>query len=217
MENNSENFSGLDFDEKHFFIGISISNSSQYDSGIAIINKDLELIRIDKFYRLNEIKDYLEKFSCKKSSIICVDLPKNAGNLTGKWRIEAKYNKTFNVGGNYNSTQDWSERFSDRGADLCENFKKDGFDIFRYNCFFTKNILGLSPPCRSRSSNACKALQSIIKEKLGIYGFPSNMIPASGLDSVIGAYIARSAFLNKQNNNCKIISQHKDLPVLSTI
>ncbi|MCK7470070.1 MAG: hypothetical protein MZU95_04125 [Desulfomicrobium escambiense] len=45
----------------------------------------------------------------------------------------------------------WAERFSDRGVELCKTFKESGIDVFRYYCYYTKNILEINSPYKSRS------------------------------------------------------------------
>jgi len=203
--------------QKEFFIGISMSNSASIDTGIAVINRDLELIRVDKAYHLNDIQLYLDNLGYKSSSIICMDLPRNPNTPNGKWRIESKYNKPLNVNCKYKCDPSWTARFGDRGSELCNHLKEAGYDVYRYNCYFTKNALNIIPPYKSRSPQACKYLQMVIQDQLKISGLPSNMIPLSGLDAIIGAYNALMVFLGKENYNYKIIGSHKDIPVISAI
>lgn len=194
-----------------------MTQAAASDTGIAVLDKNMELLRVDKVYNMDDIKQYINNLTCKQNSIICVDLPKQSGNLNGKWRIESKYNKAFNLNDEYNSEQDWTERFCERGSDLCQSLKDTGYDVFRYNCYFTKNILNISPPYKHRSPAACKYLQMILKNQLNIEGIPSNMIPLSGLDAIIGAYTARAMAYGHENKTYKIIGDYKQLPVISAI
>lgn len=194
-----------------------MSPSNQNETGIVMLNNELELLRIDKAFELEDIKLNITNFGHAEKTIVCVDLPRNITLLNGKWRIESKFNKTFNVNCKYAPKQDWTNRFCDRGSDLCGKLKKEGFDVFRYNSFFTKNALNIIPPFKSRSPAACKYLQMLIKDKLHILGVPSNMIPLSGLDAIIGAYTAYHMMLGKKGETYNFISEFNSLDVVSAV
>jgi len=198
---------------KLIFIGVSMASSATSETGIAVLDTDLNLLKVDKGYNVNEIKLCINNISHKNSSIICVDLPKNSTMLNGKWRIEGRSNQPLKV--NSACKGDWTERFSDRGVDLCSGLKSEGYDVFRYNCYFTKNALNINPPFKSRTPIACKYLQTALKDQLGISGIPTNMIPISGIDAIIGAYIGWK--MTNANTGYKKIGNYKDFPVISAI
>jgi hypothetical protein len=105
---------------------------------IAILDNDLNLTSIDKSYRLNDIKFFIDNLSNKDSVIISIDIPTNNMFLIGKWRQESKHYQSFTVGTNYDSKQVWSTRQSSRGSDVAQTIRDEGFDVFRYNSSYTK-------------------------------------------------------------------------------
>ena len=83
------------------FIGITIGENASCDSGICILNRSNEIIRIDKTYSIDELKDCIAKIAGKKNSIICVDMPEYYELLEGKWRIVNKATKPMKIDFNY--------------------------------------------------------------------------------------------------------------------
>ena len=59
------------------FVGISVKPDTTEDSGIAVLDEDLNIKYIDKAYRLNDIKFFVENLSNKDSLIISIDIPLN--------------------------------------------------------------------------------------------------------------------------------------------
>ncbi|NLF83229.1 MAG: hypothetical protein GX568_04505 [Candidatus Gastranaerophilales bacterium] len=207
--------------QKFCFIGLSIGSAGSVESGISLIDRDLNLIRTDKVYNLSEIKQMISNTAPPENTVLCIDLPKNIMMLTGKWRIESKQTMTLNIKKLSESKKSlWKARFSDRGSELCKYFTELGMDVYRYNSAFTKTLLHLSPPYRSKSPSACKFLQEIIEERLHINNMPSNLLPLSTLNSLIGAYIAWTiGMARKEGGNIayKEIGTHKGYPVVSAL
>jgi len=205
------------FDNKFCFVGISLSPTSINESGIAVLDRNLNLIRTDKVFHIKDIELYVKNLAPADSMIICVDLPKNASMVSGKWRMEARYTKTFKLNNNDNSSFNWADRFSDRGSDLCETLNSFKIDLFRFYCYFTKNMLNLNPPYKSRSPVACKYLQLVIQNNLKISGISSNLLPLAGLDAVIGAYIGWKMWMSRENIGYKYIGEHKQIPIVTAL
>ena len=208
--------------QKFSFIGLSLGTDSSAESGIVVIDRDLNLIKSDKAYQLSELKTIISNFSNiapLQHTILCVDLPKNVMMLTGKWRIESKQTQILTM----NSTSaeikksPWKIRFSDRGSDLCNHFLEQGMDVYRYNSYFTINMLRLNPPYKTRVPAGCKFLQSIIEEKLGIKGIPSNLLPLPALLGLIGAYTGWKIAHSEENVGYKQIGVYKHIPVVSAL
>ena len=78
-------------------------------------------------------------------------------------------------------------------------------------------MLKLTPPYKSRSPVACKYLQMIIKNNLKINDIPSNLIPLSGLDAIIGAYTSWKIAMTPENTGYKCIGKHKDSLIVTAI
>lgn len=201
----------------HCFIGISFSSSATDDTGIVILNPEKQILKIDKAYTLDEIRDCINRINGKDNAIICADLPKYNTMLNGKWRIESKHYKTFNLNGEYQGRDNWTQRFSERGSDLCKQLLAQGYRVYRYNSDITKTLLGLHPPVKSKTPAACKFLQQSIKEKLGVDGLPSNMVPRSGLDAILGAYIGMCIANGEIGKDYKETGIFKDIPVMSVV
>ncbi len=204
--------------EKFCFIGLSIGSAGSTESGVAVIDRDLNLVKTDKVYNLSEIKQVVSNIAPFENSILCVDLPKNIMLLTGKWRIESKQTQVLalkNIEGSPKAL--WKKRYSDRGSELCHYFKNNGMDVFRYNSYYTKNMLKISPPYKSRSPAACKFLQNILEEKLKISNIPSNLLPLPSLNSIVGAFIGWKIATSQENKGYKQIGVYKEIPVVSAI
>ncbi|MFH0702501.1 MAG: hypothetical protein V2B14_03045 [bacterium] len=205
------------FNNKFCFMGISPASSILSDSGIAVIDRNLNLLRVDKIFDLDDLKIYIKNLAPIESVIACVDLPRNMDMVTGKWRQEARNAQTFKLNEINNSKFVWAERFSDRGAELCYFLSSLGIDVYRYYCYFTKNALKLSPPYKSRSPAACKYLQTIIQNNLKISGIPSNLIALSGLDAIIGAYTALKMTTSEENVGYRYIGKYKDRLIVTSL
>lgn len=206
-----------EFNNKCYFVGISLSPSSTADTGIAVIDKDLNLLRVDKTYTIEEIPAYINSLAPLDNMLICVDLPRNTTMISGKWRIEAKHNKVLSKSGFNSSDYSWTERFSDRGAEVIKNLTGMGVCVYRYYGYFAKNVLKLNPPYKSRSSAACKYLQLIIKNNLNISGIPSNLIALSGLDAMVGAYTAWKIASSQEGEGYKCIGNYKNVPIITPV
>jgi len=204
-------------ESKLCFVGISLGESGSAETGIAVLDRNLNLLRVDKSYNLSDLKLSLNKLAPPKSIVACIGLPRNVMMLNGKWRIESKQTQPLNQGLMENSKHAWVQRFSDRGSELCKIYKEEGMDIFRYNSYYTKNMLYLNPPYRSKSPIACKYLQMIIETRLGVSGMPTNLIPLPALNAVIGAYTAWKIATSEENVGYKQIGSHKNMPVVSAV
>ncbi len=204
-------------DGKFCFVGVALGESGSAETGIAVIDKNLNLIRVDKSYNLSDLKANLAGIAPPESVVACIGLPRNMMMLNGKWRIESKLTRSLKLGNFDSSKHVWTQRFSDRGSELCKNFRDLGMEVFRYNCDYTKNILQINPPYKSRTPAACKYLQMVIEHRLNILGMPTNLIPLPAMNAIIGAYIAWKITTGEENKEFKQISSHKNIPVISAI
>lgn len=197
------------------FIGITIGENASCDSGICILNKKDEVIRIDKAYSIDELKDCISKIAGKKNSVICVDMPEYYELLEGKWRIVNKSIKPLKIDFNYEGKDNWTSRYSDRGSDFYRKLAAEGYNVYRYCSNFTKTILELHPYMKERTPAGCKFLQMGIREKLGIKNIPPNMLPVSVLDAILGAYIAKIIAKGELNKDYEIGYKYKDMEIIS--
>ncbi len=202
---------------KTCFIGVFIGASGTHESGMAVIDSDLNLLRVDKAFLLNEFMLTLSNVVPAQSAVMCVGLPRNRTMINGKWRIESKHTQSLKLGHFDKEKHSWTQRFSDRGSELCNTFSTAGMDVFRYNSYYTKNYLRIMPPFKSRTPAACKYLQAILTEKLGIKGVPTNLIPLPALDAIIGAYISWKIATSNENQGYEQIGAHKKTPIITAI
>ncbi|GEM_PF-1382218 len=208
----SHNYKG-----KFCFIGISIGPDNSSESGIAVLDRNLNLIKTDKAYNLSELKLLISNISPPANTILCVDLPKNIMMLTGKWRIESKQTQILSMKNMPDTLKgSWQKRYSDRGSELCVYFDSLGMEIYRYSPYYTKNLLKLNPPYKSRTPAACKFLQNIIEEKLEISNMPVNLLPLPSLNAIIGAFIGWKVSTCDENTGYKQIGVYKDFPIISS-
>lgn len=207
----------IPFSNKFTFVGISLSPLSSADSGIAVIDRDLNILRIDKFYNIDDLLKYLGHFGPYDSSIFCIDLPKNIAIVNGKWRYESRYTKIFKLKEHEKNKFEWAERFSDRGNDICNALKEHGFDIYRHYSYFSKNSLDITPPFKSRTPSAGRYLQLTIEDKLKIKGIPQSFLALSGLDAVISAYTAWRLANSQENIGYKILGDYNNISIVSAI
>lgn len=204
-------------ESKLCFVGISLGESGSAETGIAVLDRELNLLRVDKAYNLSELKLNLAHIAPFESTVACIALPRNMMMLNGKWRIESKYTQSFKLGKFDSSKYIWTQRFSDRGSELCKSFMEEGMEVFRYNCSYTQTALQITPPYRSRTPAACKYLQMILENKLNITGMPTNLIPLPAMNAIIGAYTAWRMTTGEENEGYRQIGTHKKIPVVSAI
>ena len=197
------------------FIGITIGENASCDSGICIINRANEIIRIDKAYSIDELKDCVDHIAGRNNSVICVDMPEYYELLNGRWRIINKSIKPLNLDFEYKGKENWNSRYSDRGSDFYRKLLAENYHVYRYCSNFTKTILELHPYMKERTPAGCKFLQMAIKEKLGIKNFPPNMVPVSVLDAILGAYIAKVIANGELNKDYEIGYKYKDIDIIS--
>ena len=197
------------------FIGITIGENAGCDSGICVLNRQSEIVRIDKAYSVDELKDCTEKIAGKKNSVICIDMPEYYELLNGKWRIVNKAAHPMKIDFEYQGKDNWTSRYSDRGSDFYRKLLADGYNVYRYCSNYTKTKLELHPYMKERTPAGCKFLQMGIREKLGIKNFPPNMVPLSVLDAILGAYIAKIIATGELNKDYETGYRYKDIDIIS--
>lgn len=198
---------------KIFFIGVSLSNSSNYDTGIAVLDATKKIISLDKFYTVEDIELYFENYLSKKESVFAISTPVDNTLLDGKWRVHSKNYKMLDTHFPVN-TKNWTNRNSPRCGDIFCNLKEEGYDIFRFDIFQLRQAYGLIPHYVSRSSLDCKSLQGALKLKYGFKELPDNMLPASNLEAILGAMFAYDVYHGVQT---KKVYEYLGLDVLSKV
>ena len=176
---------------KNYFIGLTLAQSSMIDSGVAVVDRNNEIIYLDKLYTINDVRFFFENFSSLKDSQICVSLPADNTLINGKWRLMSKFYQTVNLNHHILNRDNWTQRFSNRGCELIKELKEKGISINRYDIYLTRQAMGLVSHLKDRSPADCKFLQTTLKLNYGYESLPNNMVPMSQLEAILGAILAR--------------------------
>lgn len=196
----------------NYYIGLSLSSGSAVDTGLAIIDENNQLILVDKLYKINDIIFFFENYSSLKNSKICVSLPWDKTMLDGKWRILSKPYQMVATNPHMPNQDNWTQRYATRGSDFFKELKERGVEINRFELYLTRQSLHLNSCYKERSPADCKFLQQTLKIEQGFEELPSNMMPMSQLEAIVGAILAKEAATNP--DNIKKIAEFRDLDVI---
>ena len=203
-----------DFSNKHYFAGISLASGASIDTGAAVLDRDLKVITLDKLFTMEDVKFFINNFAGKKNTIFTVSIPENPTMLNAKWKLYSREYQLIQSSSLIDVDKlEWTHRFTPRGSEFFKKNKKNGIDIFRYNLGELKNSLGLSGMYKDRSPVECKSLQSAFKYKFKIYDLPANMLPASQLEAILGAYLGYLMYKNDSEYHTKIKASYHDIDV----
>ena len=193
-------------------VGLSLGPTSSIESGVAVREVATgKLIYLDKLFSMNDISLFFENYPSRKNSIICVSLPWDNTMLEGKWRVLSKPYQLIHTLGNFPNTDNWMQRFSNRGCDLFNTLKYDNSEIYRFEVYLTRQRFNLYSNFKERSSADCKFLQNALKNEFGFEELPTNMLPVAQLESIVGTLLA----CEKLNNKTKKIFEYKGLDVIN--
>lgn len=183
---------------KNYFVGISLNTSNLTETGLAVLDRDLNIIRIDKFYSVSDLDAYIQHNFTKTDTIISIDLPENQTQVDGKWRYETKKILPLSLSPHHKTGYKWTERHSERGSDNCKSLIEQGYEIHRYLGSSIKNSLGITAPFRDRTPQFAKYFQIALEHKFGIKGFSTNLMSLAALDALVGAYLSYQIWQGKQ-------------------
>ena len=198
----------------NYYIGLSLAASSGMDSGVAVLDEDNQLILLDKLYTMNDVMHFFDNFSSLKYSKICVSLVWDRTMLNGKWRILGKPYQLVATNPLIPNREGWTNRYSTRGCEYFKSLVEKGVDINRFELYLTRQSMNLNSCYKERSPADCKYLQQMLKFEYGL-DLPSNMMPMSQLEAIVGAILAREN--TKNPSNIKIISNFKDFDVIDFV
>lgn len=198
----------------NYYVGLSLASGSNMDSGLAIMDENNTLILVDKLYTINDIMHFFDNYPSLKQSKICISLAWDRTMLNGKWRILSKPYQLVASNTLIPNQDNWTQRYATRGCDYFNSLKEKGAEVNRFELYLTRQNLHLNSCYKERSPADCKFLQQTLKFEWGI-DLPSNMMPMSQLEAIVGALLAKENEKNK--NNIKVISSFKDLNVIDVI
>lgn len=202
---------------KHYFVGISLSPASNTETGIAVLDSNLKIILLDKAFSVQDLFYFFDNFNSKKNSIISVSLASDVTMLNSKWKVLAKKFQLLHTSKNLHNRQNWTGKYTNRGAELFLQYKQQDIDIIRFDLIELKKALGIASFYKDRSPLDCKYLQSVLKFKFLLEDIPSNMLPASQIEAILGALLAYKVYIGKQDEDYKILYEYKKLPVVNLL
>ena len=197
--------------KENFFIGLHLANSSNYDSSVCVMDRNCNIILLDKFYFANDIEHFLENSPYIKNSILCASVAYDNKILDGKWRIHSKNYKVLNDNFKVNRN-DWTNRISKRCQGALINLQRQGIKVIRADINQLRQAYKLQSYYLSGTSIDCKNLQTSLKLKFDFLELPDNMLPFSALNAIICAI-----FSMEYTNNIHVESVFEidGIPVLS--
>lgn len=177
---------------EHYFIGLMLSSGANTESGVAVLDRNNEIIMIDKLFSIQDVQHFFDNFSSLKNSRICISLPWDNTMLNGKWRVLSKQYQIMGTNDNIKNTDNWTQRFSNRGSDYFNTLIDKGAKINRFELYLTRQALKLDSCFKERSPADCKALQNALRMRCGFNSLPSNMMPMAHLEAIVGAVLAKN-------------------------
>ncbi len=176
--------------KENFFIGFSLSNSSNYDSSVCVLDRNSNIVLMDKFYFAQDINYFFETSPYLASCVLCVSVAYDNKMLEGKWRIHSKNYKVLSDKFKINR-DDWTNRISKRCSETFKKLKEEkNIKVIRCDINQLRQAYGLYSDYLNRTSIYCKTLQTSLKIKFGFNQLPDNMLPASSLESIMCAMFA---------------------------
>lgn len=175
----------------NYYIGLSLASGSSMDSGVAVIDENNKIILLDKLYKMSDVIFFFENFSSLKNSKICVSVPYDRTMLDGKWRILSKPYQLVATNKLMPNRDNWTQRHSNRGSEYFKELTDRGIKVNRFDIYMTRQSMHLNSCYKDHSPADCKFLQQALKFEWGFSDLPSNMIPMSHLEAIIGAMLAK--------------------------
>lgn len=196
----------------NYYVGLSLASSSGMDSGVAVVDENNELILLDKLYKMNDVIYFFENFTSLKNSKICVSVPYDRTMLDGKWRILGKPYLPVATNKNIPNRDNWTQRHSTRGAEYFKELSQRGIQVSRFDIYMTRQSLHLNSCYKDRSPADCKFLQLALKYEWGFDSLPSNMMPMSHMEAILGSILAKEYSNNPEK--IRVLYNFRDLDVI---
>lgn len=198
----------------NYYVGLSLAASSGMDSGLAILDEENNLILVDKLYTMNDVMFFFDNYPSLKYSKICVSLVWDRTMLNGKWRILGKPYQMVATNPLIPNREGWTQRYSTRGCEYFKSLMEKGVEINRFELYLTRQSLHLNSCYKERSPADCKFLQQTLRNEWHI-DLPSNMMPMSQLEAIVGAILVKENAKNPEN--IKVLSHFRDANVIDVI
>lgn len=197
-----------------YYVGLSLASGSSMDSGLAILDENCDLIFVDKLYKVNDIIHFFDNYSSLNNSKICVSLAWDRTMLNGKWRVLSKPYQMVATNPNIPNRDNWTQRYTTRGCEYFNSLTEKGVEIDRFELYLTRQSMHLNSCYKERSPSDCKFLQLTLSSEWGL-DLPSNMMPMSQLEAIVGAILAKETVENP--DNIKTIATFREQRVIDII
>ena len=200
--------------KKNFYVGLSMGSNSANETGVAVMDRNFKIISLDKLHSMSDIEHYFEILPSKKDSIICISIPENPTMLNGKWKLMSRAYQFIRSNEHLLNNDKWADRFSTRGCECFNHLKENGIEIYRFDLYDLKTYLGLNSLYKDRTPADCKHLQSFLKYQFKLDDLPSNLLPVSQLEAILGAYLSYTVNNGKENIDYRKKFEFKGIDVI---
>ena len=201
-------------DTKVSFVGISLGGLSTTESAVAVLDKNMHIVMLDKLFSMSDVKYFLDNFAGKQDSIILVSVPENETMLSSKWKYNSRTYVPVNLNKKMMNRDGWTNRFAPRGSEYFKELNENGIDLYRFDVDNMKKMFGNCFAFRDRTPIDCKSLQDTLRIKYGIRELPVNMLPVAQLEAILGAILAQMVATQNSNFEYKQIGTYEDLPII---
>jgi hypothetical protein len=184
-------------------IGISLTPTDSFDSGLVVLSKQRQLLRMDKFMQdAPALQSILTMDADPANKVVAIDLPKNIA-MSAKFRFEKiRMHPLLNksrlsspstpAGVAKPQDQVFESRYADRLYAFLDALTASGVEPVVFSSAQVRQVWQIQPPYRSRSGSYCKALQLALKTHLGVTNMPTQVPAATLLDATVAAMVAWS-------------------------
>lgn len=190
---------------KWLFVGIDMAPIDNLETGIAVIDRKKQVMRMDKLDEDETLLKFLDNLSPPENLVVALDIPKSL-SIPSKWRQQQIKMHPLRLTAKSPHTPEAvpTDRYAQRAKDFYDEVQKRGILIFSFFTPHAKLRLDLNTPFRHRSPYGCRALQALLKQKLAIRDIPNNLAPSSVLDAMVGAYSAWLVCHGQEQENYKL-------------
>ena len=182
--------------EQFYYIGLSMASNSAHSSSVCVIDKNKEIVLIDKLYFTDDIKLFFDQSPYVRNSILMVGLTTDESLLDGKWRIHSKNYKMLDGRFNVNKNN-WTKRLDERLKDFFFELNNTKCKVYRCNSSLIRQKYGLRADYLLNTSLDCKNFQLGLKIKYGFNNLPDNLLPITSLEAILFALFAHDIGKNK--------------------
>ena len=170
---------------RYVFVGVDLAPIDTLETGVCVLDQNKAIIKSDKLGGDAEILRFLASYIPEpENAIIALDVPKSL-SIQSKWRQQEIKMHPLRL-----ETREGEEidRFAPRAREFYQRAEQNGYLMFNFFSQHAKLRYDLEIPYKTRTPQGCRALQTLIKERLSLENMPNNLSPSSVLDAMIGAY-----------------------------